>query len=147
MQIPKPPKRGPKPKRPLRRTKIQQRKTPALKRPSLDLTSPTYEFPRPSPKNRTSAIARREKRKKDRSFQEAAGGEGICENCQTFQLLTGHHLIPRRFSEHRHEQSNAAKVCQPCHNDIHSLAAKKLLSKYPVSKMRQLWTETLRRKA
>ena len=91
------------------------------------------EIPKPLKKDRPGIKRRKLIKKQDREIQLAIGGEGICQNCGKWRELTGHHLIPRRYQEHRHDLQNLFRTCVPCHLDIHSLSREKFAKKYPLS--------------
>ncbi len=101
-------------------------------------------IPKPKRKDRINLVRRRERKKKDRLFQQEAGGEGTCENCFKWRPLVGDHIIKRRFLATRHDPTNRRSVCAECNGDFEALSAAQLIRKYPRSPLVPEWEERAR---
>lgn len=65
-------------------------------------------------------IDKKERKKEDKIFQtELAKRDNHCLCCGSFGNLTGHHVIPRRYNESRHDIRNGMSLCIDCHKKMH----------------------------
>ena len=141
---PKPQKRSPNPRKPLQRSPLKRTHSKSRQGNSKGSWEGLYGRPRKA--DRPSEKSRKARKVADRKFQAEGPGEGTCENCCQWRLLTKHHIIHRSDAATRHEESNTVCVCLSCHNDIHALSAEKLLTKYQQSLLRTLWKSRIEAK-
>jgi 5-methylcytosine-specific restriction endonuclease McrA len=91
-------------------------------------------FPKPLKKDRPNIKARNERKRKDKEFQ-TTGKRGICAACGKTTATVKHHIVKRRFTESRWDESNAIELCVFHHGELHS-GEKKFMEKYPMLGMR-----------
>jgi hypothetical protein len=98
--LPKPEKRGPKTRRPLKRTRIAR-----SKRPRRQSTRP-------------AAVQRR---KADREWAGAVAvrAAGVCEWCEREYGTDAHHILSRRYAISRHDIRNGVFLSRECHRRAH----------------------------
>lgn len=107
--IPNPPKRGPKPRKPLRRSKalrVGQRSKRGKERAKLD-----------------------------KEFQ-LAGEQHWCDTGHYEEQTFFHHRIHRRHLSSRYDKENCFRLCLYHHAEIHRLGEAEFLRTYP---MQELW--------
>jgi len=100
--IPKPPKRGPKPRKPIPRTKPVRRYS-----------------------KRSVAI-----RAKDKAFQQS-GERHRCDVGHYAEQTCWHHRITRRRLATRWDERNCFRLCQVHHEEVERLEERRFLERYP----------------
>lgn len=137
---PKPPKRGPKPKRPLKRT-VLRRKTPLSRRPlsakRLDENQALQHRPvqRAEPRRLSQKVpgpgklTRDQIRAKDRAFQVEGGS---CQVCGVLPACWHHRRgYGRRKLKTRWDKGVCWRLCKTHHTEVHRIGESRFWEKYP----------------